>query len=137
MPKQEEAVQATITMADLQKLLETMGQNQLEQIKELKKPYVSEQDIENARLAKQRFRESEKQAREYKETRQRLCTHLRPEDGRSLFFKMRNVFPRGAYSLICCRCNKLVQNYDPEIGKLVVNEEFDKWINVPTGTVQG
>jgi hypothetical protein len=113
----------------------------LEAIKELKEPYVSEKEIENARLAKERFAANERQDREYREAKQKRCPHTRPEDRKSLFMRIRNVFPRPKdglipYSLVCSRCFKLLQNYDLESGKFVDNAEFNFWIQQPTSTVQ-
>ena len=126
-----------ITWEDFQKFLETQNQQQLEAIKELKIPYVDPKVTAAREAQKEQFRLSEAQAQAHKKWKEDNCTHIRPEDKKSLFWQFRNVYPKGAITLACCRCNKKIQNYDPEAGTLIQNPEFDHWILQPNGLFQG
>lgn len=139
MASEEKKVQSTISMEDLQGLIKALmkeqGEQQLEQIKELKKPYVSDEELAAIAARKKAFAESELQAIKFKEWKQNACRHIRDEDKKSLFWKIKNVFPRGAVTLVCCRCGKMLQNYFED--KLIANPEFDRWIAQPNGMFQG
>jgi hypothetical protein len=130
---------STISTDDLQGLIRALikeqGDAQLEQIKELKKPYISDEEKEAIAQRKKSFAESELQAQKYKEWKQNACSHLRPEDKKSLFWRIKNVFPKGAITLTCCRCGKILQNYYED--KIIPNKDFDYWITQPNGLFQG
>lgn len=133
----DEKSNISISAEDFQKFLEAYGQQQLEAIKELKVPYVDPKVVEAREEQKRQFRASEEQARAHKKWKEDNCTHIRPEDKKSLFWHFSNVYPKGAKTLACCRCNKKIQNFDPEAGVLIDNEEFNYWILQPNGLFQG
>lgn len=141
----EKKEEVAMTFEQMQKFIETLidkqGEKQLEAIKELKEPYVSEKDKENARLAKERFAANEKQDRLYREYKQKRCPHVRGEDRKSVMFRIRNVHPLPKdgmipYTIFCSRCGIQYRNYDPETGEYVNSTEFNYWFAQPTSTVQ-
>ena len=132
MAKTENEAQVTLGVSDIAALLREAIKTALQ---EAKNPSLTEDEIAKRAKEKAFWVEQAKAAKEVQLNREKMCGHLRPEDGKSLFHWMPVVYPMNAEFGVCCRCFKEVKNYDE--GKLVDNPEYNYWRRIPTGVFQG
>ena len=122
----------------LEHIVQTQAENTERLIKELRKPNEIEQkkidtDLEKRKKEKAYWHQLESEAKQRKEYLQSIaCRHIHPANQKSHFFKMEVSFPAGAMMMVCSRCQKKLTNYDPENGKLILNEEFERWYRIPS-----